>query len=44
MMKVREDYMVKDTIVKETVEEITLTITPDSDEHSKDEELIDGDE
>ena len=36
--------MVKDEIVDETVEEMTLTITPDSDDDSEDEDLIDKDE
>ena len=40
VVKVEEDYMVKDGIVEETVEEMTLTITPDSD----DEDLIDEDD
>ena len=40
MVKVEEDYTVKDGIVEETVEEMTLTITPDSD----DEDLIDEDD
>ena len=42
VVKVEEDYMVKFRIVEETVEEMTLTITPDSDEDSEDEDLIDG--
>ena len=36
--------MVKDGIVEETVEEMTLTITPDSDDDSEDEDLIDEDD
>ena len=36
--------MVKDGIVDETVEEMTLTITPDSDDDSEDEDLIDEDD
>ena len=34
MVKVEGDYMVKNGIVEETVEEMTLTITPDSDDDS----------
>ena len=37
VVKVEEDYMVKDGIVEETLEEMTLTITPDSDDDSEDE-------
>ena len=37
VVKVEEDYMVKDEIVEETVEEMALT---DSDEDSEDEDLI----
>ena len=44
VVKVEEDYMVKDGIVEETVEEMTLTITPDSDDDSEDEDLIDEDD
>ena len=44
VVKVEEDYMVKDGIVEETVEEMTLTITPDSDDTSEDEDLIDEDD
>ena len=36
--------MVKDGIVEETVEEMALTITPDSDDDSEDEDLIDEDD
>ena len=36
--------MVKDGIVEEAVEEMTLTITPDSDDDSEDEDLIDEDD
>ena len=35
VVKVEEDYMVKDGIVEEIVEEMTLTITPDSDDYSE---------
>ena len=34
VVKVEENYMIKDGIVEEIVEEMTLTITPDSDDHS----------
>ena len=36
--------MVKDAIVEEIVDEMTLTITPDSDDHSEDKDLIDEDD
>ena len=36
--------MVKDEIVDETVEEMTLTITPVSDDDSEDEDIIDEDD
>ena len=44
VVKVEEDYTVKDGIVEETVEEMTLTITPDSGNDSEDEDLIDEDD
>ena len=36
--------MVKDGIREEIMEEMTLTITPDSNEDCEDEDLIDGDD
>ena len=44
VVKEEEDYMVRDGIMEEIVEEMTLTIIPDSDEDSEDEDLIDGDD
>ena len=44
VMKVEKDYMEKDGIIEDTVDEMTLTITPDSDDDSDDEDLIDEDD
>ena len=41
VVKVEEDDIVKVRIVEETVEEMTVTITPDSDEDSEDKVFID---
>ena len=41
VVKLEEDYMVKVGTVERTVEEMTFTITPDIDEDSEDEDLID---
>lgn len=44
VVKVEEDYMAKDGIMEDIIDEMTLTITPDSDDDSDDEDLIDEDD
>ena len=43
MVKVENDYIAKDRIVEDIVEEMTLSITPDSDDDSDDSDMIDED-
>ena len=43
MVKVENDYIAKDGIVEGIVEEMTLTITPDSDDDSDNSDMIDED-
>jgi len=44
VVKVENDYIAKDGIVEDVVEEMTLTITPDSDDDSDDSDMIDEDD
>ena len=44
VVKVENDYIAKDGIVEDIVEEMTLTITPDSDDDSDDSDMIDEDD
>jgi len=44
VVKVENDYIAKDGIVEDKVGEMTLTITPDSDDDSEDLDMIDEDD
>ena len=41
VLKVEKDYMETDGIMEDVIDEMTITITPDSDDDSDDEDMID---